>query len=760
MYHHQNMCNDPSLNADTKRRLGCPVREHQYSQIRTIKPRKPGKHHHHHHHVNPNNRPKPDNGNGDLLPPTITNRRRLINPPLSRRMLIEAEGMDNPFKSKIKPLEMEDLGGDEAYGIEMTPLSRPPLSRPPQFEMQSDYLDLGHEIEPFGQSSSYNPRPDTFNEMKLRNRMGNNPKPIEPTKLEPENPYDFGTAPMPKGLDNPGDIQMADMSPDEISEVTNSVVGRLSGSTLRQGLNGTEGTLEDVPLGETGDAGAVDIAKMMDAGFMTGEGAEITGGIAAGIGSSLAGTAGFVADMAGPVGMLVGVGLLIKGITKKQGHDTTTPGVHRLEGHMAHHDERNEMYKNLKNQNTSGKYDDAISALKNPGKVYVVTSNKFHKLTPDEITKMKVAYTALPDQQVQGSTVPVSGHWKGNQGDTLQEILKNGGFYPTSIVHELDATGLAKAKAALQLNSNAYKNIDPSVLSALGLSDSLSKGWNGTSNIYRDDDDFAKNVTDDMVNQARGMAQQVMTATQAQATWSKNKATLDGMQKGGEEYNYYKSLMNRFAWTNFLDPITGKTTGVRNQKHQGTKPPILPPPKESFDDISKKVQNNQELSRAEQDYLTGIGYNKQTSITQFTDSITYKHNLEMINKTTDPTKRKYYQQQLRQYAYDHGLDSNGVSLNKGQRQAGTRPSDIPEDMQKQYDNDMKKYNQDSVNYAKYKELRNVMYRRQTLQHQADHLLDTGQNYNDVQTQIDALNQQIHNKYDDINNNDNGQGPVK
>ena len=831
MYRHENICNDPGLSDAEKRRMGCPVRKHSFSESRG------GKKPHHKRPIIPVNpyQPKPTIPAYDLPPGFPVGRKSGIPIfPLSRRML--PDEMGSLFEEEGLPMEMEmqdaaTMGAAEdsivsdiirqrrmlsaagEYGnpiqagqlqmqdlpegaLEMEPTEFPSNfftggksiiedNRLPKFNPEvkaegslTEYLDnifgkrlpsAGADIEPFGQSSSFTPRPEydsLKNESEIRSRLvrgriGERPA-IEPTEPAPIDPYDFGPLPKPADASLGGDIELTDLTTDESGAVASRVLGQVIGRTYN---TSGAGTMEDIPLEDLdeipatveGGGADVDVAGLLDSGFFSAEGAEVTGGVAAGIGESLSAGLGVAADVLGPVGFLVGMGLMIKDLAKGKGHDTSKPGLHRLEGHMVEHmgseGSRYAMYKSLKKQNKDGKYDELLEKFHEKGNIYVATSETFHKLSDKERAAMEKEAEA-------NKTVEKCGRGTGctmdynDKGKKLNDILNAGGFYPTTIVHEGDAISLAKWKATLQLDHDAFKGVDPNLLRGMGLNPDLSKGWDGKSNVFRDGFDTT-NITDDMVNQATGIAQQDITAAQAVAQWKQNKTQLDKYKKGSVEYNYLKSLMDHLAWAKNLDPATGKSKGVGDYKTDEWKksePKILPAPTESFDDIVNKVKAGTELSNAEQKYLSNLGYdphNSRTSIEQFQASLQYKHDLDMINKVTDPTKKKYYLQQLKQYAWKNGLGADGTPLDKGQKQAGDEPADIPEDIQKQYDADKAKYDQNNIEYHKYDEIRDLMGRRQELFHQADTLLDQGHDYSDVMAQINALNQQISNKYGNL-----------
>ena len=405
-----------------------------------------------------------------------------------------------------------------------------------------------------------------------------------------------------------------------------------------------------------------------------------------------------------------------------------------------------------------------MAAIRSGDNVYVVTSSTLTPWSPEQLANLKTQKDKLQKQVKdaikEGGNESIYNPKVLDLQDKIQRTqnqIDKGGFYPTSIVKEANAADLAKFSAMLELNPNVFTTTDPNVLEAMGLNPDLSKGWDGKSPIIRDGTAHGGEVNRAMIDAQKDFAKADISKAQASAMWVQNNKTLQGMTPGTPEYNYFKSQLDHLAWLKGLDPATGAATGTPKG---GAEPKVLDPPKTSYTDIAAKVQAIEDggkynLTAAEQDYLTGLGYDvhySRTSIKQFTASLQYKADLAMINDPTktSPAQKPYYLQQLRQYAWANGLAADGTPLDKGQQQAGSKPKDVPQNMIDSYNKAKAQYDRDKEDYNKYQGLRDLMYRRQELAHQADVAISNNQDTSELDKQLDDINAQINDTYNKIN----------
>ena len=352
----------------------------------------------------------------------------------------------------------------------------------------------------------------------------------------------------------------------------------------------------------------------------------------------------------------------------------------------------------------------------------------------------------------------------------LNSLDKKTGKHAIRIVHQLDTAGLAKAKATLELNPNAYKGVDVVILDAMGLSKKLTEGWNGTDNLYRLEAG-QKPPTDSDVQKAKDEQMKLNKSLQAQSVWKKYQDDLKNNKYQGADRDSMTRKLLQWSWDHNLDPKTGKLLTPDQISKRGDRPSDFVPQSITGQGIIDKMQkklagdSSIELSQSEVRYLKSIGFDASTgdigALYRSIQNEVMSTNLKKYSNMQDSDDKKYFYQSILRYAWEHNMKPTGGYLNPDEiRNKGLEPPKIPPDLQDQYDKDksdyeahkdqynkdFQKYKDKLKNYSAFKDLR---VKQQAFQNQVDAARNTGGDPSTAQAQLDKINQKISDAYDNM-----------
>jgi hypothetical protein len=468
-----------------------------------------------------------------------------------------------------------------------------------------------------------------------------------------------------------GDIEMQPLNMDAADVLLESDEVNTTSQTMND-LDGWEnldpidtGVLEahagETSAGQTfaeglGDEEMIDVPLSEYAGSVAAEGI----GTEAGVDAAVAGTSLEMAGATLGASIVIG-GLIAIAAGGKGHHDIKKPGIHQLEGHDRRVARRvlelkleNAIY-DKNDQKTIDGYKKAIGQLRSGGPVYVVTMQN-----------------------------------------------KVNGKYPTVITHKLSEYGFANAIVTVQQNPNAYKGVDPNILAAMGLNSNLTNGWDGKSPIIADN----HNVDSGTYEKAKEQLNTYTDILKAQEVLKNNIKTLDTLN--GDDRTAFESKLKQYCYDNNISYPDGKPLTPDQISNKGDRPSDFTNNVKGSEILAKAARYQMEikewysgkpipknpLSKAEIDYLKKLGYDPHDpikfSIAQLKNRLTYEENLKKADTMTGDS-RLYYLQKLKQYAYDHNLDTNGNSLPAGTKSTGNRPSDIPPEIEKEYEQQMEQF---------------------------------------------------------------------